>query len=53
MYFLDVEEFVNYNLFSKNDMLQKCGIDYLTKQEIKQIASKVNKNNPSKMEKGL
>ena len=27
--------------------------DYLTKQEIKQIASKVNKNNPPKMEKEL
>ena len=33
MYFLDVEEFINYRLISKIEMLEKCGIDYLTKQE--------------------
>lgn len=39
MYFLDVEELVNYNLFSKSEMLEKCGIEYLTKQETSVIKS--------------
>ena len=39
MYFLDVEELVNYNLFSKTEMLEKCGIEYLTKQETAVVKS--------------
>ncbi len=39
MYFLDALEYVNYSLFSRNDMLEKCGIEYLNNQENKAIKS--------------
>ena len=39
MYFLDVEEFINYSLFSKVEMLQKCGVEYMTKQENSAVKS--------------
>ncbi len=33
LYFLDVNEYVNYALFSRKDMQEKCGVEYLEKQE--------------------
>ena len=39
MYFLDVNQYVNYALFSKSEMLEKCGIEYLNTQENKAIKS--------------
>ena len=39
MYFLDVEELVNYSLFSKSEMLKKCGIEYLIEQETSVVKS--------------
>ena len=33
LYFLDVMEYVNYTLFSRKDMQEKCGVEYLEKQE--------------------
>ena len=33
LYFLDVMEYVNYTLFSRKDMKEKCGVEYLEKQE--------------------
>lgn len=39
LYFLDAKEYINYNLFSRKDMLEKCGIDYLQNQENSVIKS--------------
>lgn len=33
MYFLDVNNYINYSLFSRMDMLNKCGIEYVNRQE--------------------
>lgn len=33
LYFLDVKGYVEYMLFSRKDMLEKCGKEYLQKQE--------------------
>ena len=33
MYFLDVNHYLSYSLFSRSEMLQKCGLEYLTNQE--------------------
>lgn len=33
LYFLDVKQYLNYSLFSRQEMEAKCGIDYLIKQE--------------------
>ncbi len=35
MYLLDFKQYVEYDLFSTKDMLEKCGVDYLNKQEKK------------------
>ena len=37
LYFLDVKEYINYALFSRSDMLEKCGVEYLEKQETSAI----------------
>ena len=39
LYFLDADEYVNYALFSRKDMQEKCGIAYLEKQENSAINS--------------
>ncbi len=39
MFFLDFKEYVEYNLFSRKDMLEKCGKGYLALQERKCVAS--------------
>ncbi len=39
MFFLDFKEYVEYNLFSTKDMLEKCGKEYLLKQEKKCVES--------------
>lgn len=36
-FFLDVEDYLSYSLFDRNAMKEKCGIDYLIKQEQKAI----------------
>lgn len=45
LYFLDVREYINYTLFSRNDMLEKCGVEYLEKQEKSAIISCSNFEN--------
>ena len=36
-FFLDVEDYLSYSLFDRNAMKEKCGIEYLIKQEQKAI----------------
>ena len=45
MYFLDVLEYINYSLFSREEMLDKCGIEYLEQQENSAIKSCSNFEN--------
>ncbi len=33
MYFLDVNHYLSYSLFSRSEMLAKCGLEYLNRQE--------------------
>ncbi len=39
MFFLDFKEYVEYSLFSTKDMLEKCGVEYLEKQQKKCLIS--------------
>ena len=45
LYFLDVKQFVDYQLFDKKNMEQICGIEYMQKQENKAIQSCVEYEN--------
>ena len=36
-FFLDVDDYISYSLFDRNAMKEKCGIEYLIKQEQKAI----------------
>ncbi len=39
MFFLDFKDYVEYSLFSTKDMLEKCGVEYLEKQQKKCLMS--------------
>lgn len=39
MFFLDFKDYVEYSLFSTKDMLEKCGAEYLEKQQKKCLMS--------------
>ncbi|MBQ3494074.1 MAG: hypothetical protein IJA69_01520 [Clostridia bacterium] len=44
-YYLDIEDYINYSLFDKAQMQQKCGLEYMKKQEKNAIASCVDYEN--------
>lgn len=39
MYFLDILDYIEYDLANKEEMIQTCGIDYYLKQESKIVSS--------------